>query len=181
MIITISGLPGSGKSTVGKMIAKRLGYQYISMGDFRGNMALERGLTINELNKLGENEDWTDKLADEYQIKIGQTEDNLIMEGRMSWYFIPKSFKVFITVGPKEAAKRIMQNRKERKDEKPIRTLKEAEKALLERLKSDKKRYFKYYKTDYTDPKNFNLVIDSTHISAATVAKQILDKIDKLK
>jgi len=179
MIITISGLPGSGKSTVGKMIAKRLGYRYVSMGDFRGKMALQKGLTINELNKLGENEDWTDKLADEYQTKIGQTEDNLVVEGRLSWHFIPKSFKIFVTVNTQEAAKRTLQNKEDRPDEKPAASLAEAEKNLLKRLESDKKRYFKYYGIDYTDPQHYNLVIDSTLIPAEAVAEKILDHIQR--
>ena len=38
MIITISGLPGSGKSTIGKMLAKKLGYKFYSMGDLRGKI-----------------------------------------------------------------------------------------------------------------------------------------------
>ena len=71
MIITISGVPGSGKSTAGKSVARKLGYEYVSMGDFRGKMAMERGLTIDELNKLGEKEDWTDRQADEYQRELG--------------------------------------------------------------------------------------------------------------
>jgi len=54
MIITISGLPGSGKTSVGKLIAERLGYEFLSIGDLRGSFASKKGLTIDELNKLGE-------------------------------------------------------------------------------------------------------------------------------
>ncbi len=177
MIITISGLPGSGKSTVGKILAKKLGYCFLSMGDFRGKMAIERGLTIDELNKLGENEDWTDKLADDYQKKLGETKDNIVIEGRMSFHFIPKSFKIFVKVDAHEAAKRTMQNKEERPDEKAVETAKEAEVALLKRRESDKRRYLKHYGIDYTNPTHYNLVIDSTFIPAKEVANKILDKI----
>ncbi|MBU0540313.1 AAA family ATPase, partial [Patescibacteria group bacterium] len=67
MIITISGVPGSGKTTVAKILAERLGMKFYSMGDLRGKMATERGLTIDELNKLGETEAFTDNDVDTYQ------------------------------------------------------------------------------------------------------------------
>ena len=51
MIITISGKPGAGKTTVGKAVAARLGLEFYSMGDLRGKMASDRGLTIDELSK----------------------------------------------------------------------------------------------------------------------------------
>lgn len=180
MIITISGLPGSGKSTVGKMVAEQLGYHYISLGDFRGQMALEKGLTIDELNQLGEKEEWTDKMADEYQIKIGQTEDNLVVEGRLSFHFIPQSFKIFITAGIEEAARRARHSQQKRPDEKAAADLEETKKNLLNRLASDKRRYLKYYNIDYTGPKHYDLIIDSTHLPAREVARQILDRLSKV-
>ncbi|MBI5732233.1 MAG: cytidylate kinase family protein [Candidatus Magasanikbacteria bacterium] len=177
MLLTISGLPGSGKSTVGKILAEKLNYRYFSMGDFRGQMALKRGLTIDELNKLGEKEEWTDKEADNYQIKLGQTENNIVIEGRLSFHFIPHSFKIFLTADLKEAARRTLENQAERPDEKPARSLEEAERKLTKRLKSDKARYLRYYQLDYTEPENYDLVLDTTFIPAAEVARQILDKI----
>lgn len=177
MIITISGLPGSGKSTVGKIIAEKLGFRYLSMGDIRGQMAMEKGLTIDELNTIGEKEDWTDKLADDYQKKLAETEDNLVMEGRLSFHFMPNSFKIFISVDPDEAANRILQNKHERLDEKAVETPEEAREALLKRLESDKKRYLKYYGIDYTDPTHYDFVIDSTKASVEEVVSQILDKL----
>ena len=176
MIITISGLPGSGKSTVGKIIAEKLNYEYMSVGDFRGQMAMDRGMTLDELNQLGEKESWTDKEADEYQVKYAKTHDNLVIEGRMSFYFIPDSFKIFLTVDLKTAAKRTLQNREERKDEAAVAGAAEAEKLLRERTESDKKRYLKYYGVDYTDPKHYDLVIDATIPPAEEIARIILDK-----
>lgn len=177
MIITISGLPGSGKSTVAKSLAKKLGYDYFSLGDWRGRMALQRGLTIDDLNKIGETEDWTDREADKYQEELGKTKDNFIFEGRLSWHFIPNSFKIFLTVDRKEAARRILQNRAERPDEKNISTLAEAAQAIKERIESDQKRYLKYYGLDYALPKHYDLIVDTTHLTARQTINLILDKI----
>jgi len=48
MIITISGLPGSGKTTVAKKLSKKLNYEFISVGDLKGQFAKEKGMTIDE-------------------------------------------------------------------------------------------------------------------------------------
>lgn len=53
MIITISGRQGAGKTTLAKNLSERLGYDFISVGDIQGQIARERGLTINELMELG--------------------------------------------------------------------------------------------------------------------------------
>lgn len=179
MIITISGLPGSGKSTVGKILAKKLGYKFLSMGDLRGKMAIDRGLTIDELNRLGEKEGWTDKEVDDYQRKYGQDHDNLIVEGRLSFHFIPQSFKIFLTVNQQTAATRTMENRNDRQDEKSAETVEEAENLLRERIESDKKRYLKYYELDYTDPKHYDVVLDTTTPSVKEVVQIILDRLPK--
>ncbi|MGH9879179.1 MAG: nucleoside monophosphate kinase, partial [Nitrososphaerales archaeon] len=57
MIITIAGRPGSGKTTVAKEVAKRLGFKHLSTGDMRGQLAMEHGLTIDQLNEIGKKED----------------------------------------------------------------------------------------------------------------------------
>ena len=173
MIITISGLPGSGKSTIGKMLAESLGYRFYSMGDLRGKMALERGITIEELNTLGEESDWTDKPVDEYQKKLGCTENNFIIDGRISFHFIPHSFKIFLEVDPDEAARRVFTHR--RPDEKVVTTVAECKAAMASRMKSDALRYKKYYHLVYPDRRAFDLVIDTTHLAPT----QILDRIMK--
>ena len=60
-IITLSGQLGSGKSTVGKLLAKKLGYTFYSTGNAQRKIAAERGLTTLELNKLS----MTDSSIDE--------------------------------------------------------------------------------------------------------------------
>ena len=51
MKITISGLPGSGTTTVAKLLAERLGYKLISAGDVFRKLAMERGMTLEEFSK----------------------------------------------------------------------------------------------------------------------------------
>ncbi len=171
MLITISGLPGSGKSTIGKMLAKKLGYKFYSVGDLRGKMALERGLTIEELNKLGESEQWTDKEADDYQVALAKREDNFVIDGRISFHFMPQSLKIFLSVDPNVGARRVFSH--PRADEKPASNMEELKKAMAARMQSDGLRYKKYYNIVYPDPSAFDLVIDTSHLTPG----EILDRI----
>jgi cytidylate kinase len=178
MIITITGLPGSGKTTIAKMISEHFKIPWHSMGDLRGKMALERGMTLDELNKLGEQEIFTDKDADDYQIKLGWSGESFVIDGRLSWHFIPNSFKIFLDVNPEVAAKRIMgAPRADRQDEKEYSSAEEAKTALAERVASDQRRYKKYYNLDILDKSHYDLVIDTSDKTPKEILTIIIDSI----
>lgn len=176
MIVTISGLPGSGKSTVGRMLAKKLGYKFYSMGDLRGKMAMERGLTIDELNKLGEREAWTDRQIDDYLIKLGKTKNNFVIDGRLAFHFVSQAFKIFLTIDPKEAARRVFKN--PRPDEPKVKSMKELQTIMAERVKSDERRYKKYYQVNFQDPHHYNLILDTTKLRPKQIIAIILEKLE---
>lgn len=178
MIISICGDPGSGKSTIRKLLAKRLGYKQYSMGDLRGKMALERGLTIDQLNKVGEKEAWTDNDVDDYQKKLGETEDNFVIEGRTSYHFIPRSFKIKLEVSLEEGARRIMSG-EDRPDEPKAASIQEKARQLEERIASDTLRYKKYYNLDVADRKNYDLIVDTTDITPKQVVDAIVAEMKK--
>jgi cytidylate kinase len=164
MIITISGLPGAGKTSLAKELAKRLNLKLLSVGDIRGQMAIERGITIDELNAMGTE---IDLLADQKQKEIAATNDNIIIEGRISWYLIPKSFKILVTVGPDEGARRIFEEKKlddgKRGDERVYSSVEDAKDSIKKRVANDRERLHKLYGIDdFIKPDYFDLVIDTT-------------------
>lgn len=180
MIITISGVPGSGKTSVGKILAEKLGYNFYSMGDLRGKMALERGMTIDQLNELGEKDHTTDTSVDEYQKELGQKEDNFVVEGRLSWNFIPHSFKIFLDCEPMEAARRVQASHRERPDEKISDDLSVIRAELDARIGSDLRRYSSIYNINHMDKSHYDLVMDTTESkSAEETAEKILAAIQK--
>ena len=163
MIITINGLPGSGKSTLAKCLAKKFKLKYYSIGQKRRELALKKGLTIDELNKLGEKDPSTDLPIDNFQKNMA-TKDNIIVDGRLSWHFIPKSIKIFLKADMKKGAERIMKAK--RKSERPYKSLSDAIKEIRQRINSDKKRYKKYYNiNNIYDLKNYDIIIDTTNLS----------------
>ena len=169
MIISISGNPGSGKSTVAKKLSAKLGYKHYYIGILRRQAAQEKGMTLDEYNKLGETDFSTDKNVDEYLKKLGETEDNFVVESRTAFHFIPQSLKIFLTVDEKEGAKRIFSDLKlnpgRNNEGRRLNTVDDVATSNKERMLSDQLRYKKYYNLDLADPKNFDLVLDSSHLS----------------
>ena len=174
MIITICGTPGSGKNTVAEMLAKKLGYSTISMGDIRRSIAEERGISLAELNKNDEETGETDKIVDQKLVRIGKEEDNVIAVGRTGFHFIPKSFKILLDVSVEEGARRIaLQARKHEK----YKDIAYGIEKIKERKKSDDFRLKKLYGIDYLNKKNYDLVIDTTKIPAKEVVEKIMSKL----
>lgn len=175
MIISIAGKPGSGKSTVAKLLAKKLKYSFFSAGDLRGKIATKHKMTIEELNKVGEKERWTDEECDTLLEKMGKQEDNVVFDSRLAWHFVPQSFKIFLDVDLHEAAKRVFAN--PRKDEKKTSSVDETYKNMLARHKSDVTRYKKWYKLDIDKMKNYDVVIDTTKLTQERVFQKVLDAV----
>lgn len=180
MIITICGRPGSGKSSVGRSLAERLGYRYYDIGEMRGEMARERGMSIEQFNRLGETEDFTDRKVDEFQEELGKKEDNLVVVSRLGAHFIPHSFRVFLNVGAEEGGRRVFHDSMNRKDE-TYSSIEEARIAVQEREKSDIRRYEKYYGYDPFDERGYDLVIDTTEIGIDEVVKRVAEAFEKWK
>jgi len=182
MIISFNGVAGSGKSTIAKRLAKNLGWPRYYIGGLRREKAKEKGLTLAEYNKLGETDSKTDVEVDEYQKELGKKEDNFVIEGRTSWYFIPHSIKIYLDVDPMEGAKRVfneLRKKDNRNEDMNLKTIKDVLKSHQNRKKSDKKRYKKYYNIDVYQPNNYDLVIDTTNLTIEQVFKRVYNFIKK--
>lgn len=130
-------------------------------------MALEKGITLDELNTLGETDDSTDTIVDDYQKELGQKNDNFVIEGRLSWHFIPQSLKIFLDCQPSAGAFRILASKNERPDEKLASDPIAVQRLLEARLASDQRRYKKIYGLDYMDKGHYDLFIDTTPLKSA--------------
>jgi len=186
MRITISGMPGSGKTTVAKMLSDKLKLKHYYIGAMRREIARQRGITLNELNRLGESDPSTDKVVDDYLINLGKTEDDFIAEGRTASYFIPNSIKIFIAVDVRVGAGRILKDAVEKgkaqeRNEKVAASVDGQAKLLQERIDSDKLRYKRYYGSTMFERKMYDLWLDSTDMIPEQVVSQIMEFITDFK
>ena len=183
MIISISGLPGSGKSTVAKKLAKKLGFERIYIGAILRKVAEQKGISILDLMKEEETDSSIDEEVDKMVTDFGVNKDNFIIESRTAFHFIPDSLKIFIKVKIEEGTKRIFADLKkeERKEEEKTSSVEGLAKKLKERLEIDQERYKKYYGVDYLDEANYDLVIDSTYLTPAEVMRKIMVEVERVR
>lgn len=188
MIITISGVAGSGKSTVAQKLKQILHWKRIYVGGMRRDLARKKGITLEELNRYAQIHPETDvdvdKRAVAEALALEKKGENVIVEGRTQFHFLPQSFKIYIKVDPAEAARRIwkdlqVKEKREQRNEEKYTSLQAMKKRILEREKEDALRYQKYYGFDHRDESQYDLVIDSTNISADKVVQKIIKILPK--
>lgn len=177
MIITISGTPGSGKSSVGKLLAKKLDYKHYSMGDLQRKLANKRGMTIKELGDWQKNNPESDKQIDSYQINLGRKKDNFVLDSRLGAKFIPQGINVFLDAHLDERIKRRLNHKRE---EEKFDDPEETKKDMSEREKTNRERFMKFYSFDFLDMSNYDIIIDTTNLTIEEVVEKILKEIKKI-
>lgn len=173
MKITISGPPGSGKSTLSKMLSARLGMELVSMGDIFRKLASQRCMSLDEFGTLAKCNDEIDRKLDEEQKKIADEKDNVIIEGRLSGFLVDADLKVWLKAPLKVRAERIA-----KRENKPLSS---AMKETSEREECEKVRYLNYYDIDIRDLSVYDIVIDSTKLSPEEICKIVGKAVECLK
>ncbi|AMQ18137.1 adenylate kinase family protein [Thermococcus peptonophilus] len=97
MIIAVTGTPGVGKTTISKLLAEKLGYEYVNLRDY----ALEKG--IGEM-KGDELEVEVDELA--YNFEKDFKGKNVVVDGHLS-HFLNANLVIVLRANPKLIAERL--------------------------------------------------------------------------
>lgn len=178
MIITITGKPCSGKGTVSKIFCKKFNFEYLCTGDMFRELAKQNG--YDNILDFQNNQDVSkfDFIIDDKIKKIGKTRkaDNLVIDSRLAWHFTEQSFKVFIDVSWKEAAKRL---HKDQRETEKTTDEKHAESVLKNRWQTENDRYTKLYNTNNLDPANYDFVISSDNKTPEEIADKIFEEYKK--
>lgn len=155
MRITVSGLPGSGTTSLSRYLAERHGFDMISAGEVFRQLAREHKMELAEFGRLAEEDPSYDKMIDARQKEIAQTQNNIIVEGRLSGWMVPQAdLKIWLYAPIGCRIKRIAT-----RDE--VTNEQTAEALTLEREACEAGRYRSYYDIDISDLSIYHLVLDS--------------------
>lgn len=174
MIITIGGNPGAGKTTLANNLANELHYQQLYVGGILRDMATEKNLSIEQFYAQLKEDPAAEQEVDQRQATMMREKDDLIVQGRVAWYFAKSSpFKIFnilLTVSPIVGAERIGE-----KKENVGRTSDEVAIATADREKMERERYKMLYGIeDHLDPKQYDFVLDTTSLTEQEVFDKVL-------
>ena len=175
MKITISGTPGSGKSTIAKALAEKLGLVHYSMGDLLRELANERGLTIKQWGELEKKDPSYDRMVDDRQKEIGEG-DGFVLDSRLGALFIPDALKIFIDADEDVRVKRRLNH--QRKEE-SFRDPDAARSDMDIREKNNRERFLLFYSFDFLDMDNYDIIIDTTHLDIQGAIDKALEEVRK--
>ena len=87
MLITISGLPGAGTSTVARLVADALGIERVDGGTVFRTMAAERGLDVGQFSLVAEDDPEIDLELDQ-RLANRAREGDVLLESRLAGWIV---------------------------------------------------------------------------------------------
>ncbi|AHC50976.1 cytidylate kinase [Sulfolobus acidocaldarius SUSAZ] len=173
MKIIISGPPGSGKSSVAKILSSKLSIKYVSAGLIFRDLAKRMNIDIVKLNKLAEDDFEIDKKIDLEMFKLIKSQDNVIIESHIGgWLFHNLSdLSIYLRAPLDVRTKRIASRDHISEDEAIIQ--------IIKRERSHRERFLRYYGIDILDLSVFDLVINTSYLLPEDVADIILGVISR--
>ncbi|MBQ8180207.1 MAG: AAA family ATPase [Candidatus Methanomethylophilaceae archaeon] len=173
MRITISGPPGSGKTTACSKLSEALGMEAVVFGKIFRQLAAEKNLTLGELGELAEKDPSIDEMIDGRILEIARSNEDIILESRLSAYMLTRNgipaFRIYLDASPDVRMARVGLREGE--------TFEEAHAKTVERQRSEAKRYMMYYGIDIEDRSVYDLVVLTDDLTPDEVLETILGAI----
>lgn len=169
MIVTVGGLPGTGTSTLCRLLRDRLGLPYVYAGGIFRDEAAARGMDLAGFGRLCEEDPSVDRALDDRQREMLR-EGNVLLEGRLSGWLAHDegvdAVKVWVTCGDDERFRRLAERDGGTPAEQAERT--------RTREQSEDDRYSRHYGIDTGDLSIYDAVLDSTSASPEALTDQVV-------
>jgi len=170
--ISITGDLGSGKSTVAQLLCKKINCRLYSTGNIQRKIANKFNMSTLELNRYMKENTNIDNEIDEFNKSLNDSHESLVIDSRMAWHFISKSFNIYLQVSPEISARRILTDNKRKSES--YHDIQKAKKDLTSRKKIENERFRNLYNVDCSDLHNYDLVIDTSYSDPESIADKIL-------
>jgi cytidylate kinase len=183
MVICISGMAGTGKSTLAKKLAQKYGFDYYSGGDALKVLASEEGYNASQPGwwespqglkflKQREGDAKFDRAVDQKLLEYTEKGNVLLDSWTMPW-LLKSGFKIWLLASMEKRAARVAQ-RDQITVEQALKVLKEKE----DRTKGIFEKLYGFMLGE--DFKPFNLVLDTESLNAEEVFQVLCNVIDNM-
>jgi cytidylate kinase len=167
MIISISGLAGSGKNTLGSVLAEQLRYRLVCP-TFK-DLAAKEGVSLMEFQKRAEKDPDIDRKFDAL-LKEEAGKGNCVVTTWLGPWMVNPNVRVWV-FAPDDI-------RAERLAKRDGVTLKEARLHIADRDAANRKRYLKLYGVDIYDHSGFDICVNSGLYTPEELAEIVIKVID---
>jgi len=171
LVITVSGYHGSGRSTHAIRLAKTFGLRYVSSGTIFRQLAQERGLSLEEMSKLTEEDSEIDRKIDE-RAKEESKKPGVVIDATLAgWMAEDPDIRIFLLTSFEERIRRIA-------DREDI-SYEEAEKETVAREESEKERFRIYYDVKIEDLSIYGVVLNTEFFeedATARILKSVVEE-----
>jgi len=177
-VIVISGMPGCGSSTVGKLLAEWLGLGFFSVGKYFKKQGFGEKETARAINFLKTEKGSSEKFhkeLDEEQRRVAKG-GNVVIESKLGIHFLKDlaNHTVWLWAPMMVRAERVAGRDKI--------SIEEALKKLQEKEKMERELFKKIYGFDYfLQEKEADLVIDTSDKTPEKIVNEIIRKLNLIK
>ena len=171
IVIALSGLAGSGKTTIGKIVSQHFNLKFISIGSLFREMAHELNVSLEEFHRMAENDPKYDLMVDSRALEEAR-KGNVLIEGHLACWILKDiaDIKIYLMAPLEERAKRIA--------ERDNLSLEKAIEEIKKREESNRKRYKEIYGIDINDLSIMDFVINTSKFSREGVEKILISIIE---
>ena len=178
MKFTITGYMGSGKSTICEILKREYNLRIVSAGTIFREIGIKKNISVLDMHRrlTADNDSVVDNFIDntiKEEFKKVKDDENVIFDARLAWHFLENTFNIFIVVSPYQAALRTYLTRIN--EEEKYSSLEDTISGLVERRVLENKRYKSIYNVNCEDLNNYDLVIDTSYISAIEATDIIME------
>ena len=170
-IIVISGTAGTGKSYLAKNLAEKFNSSFLSIGKIARENAKKMGLSIYQYQRLCETNPEIDRQLDsDFVHSVLHQDGCVIVDYRLGAYFFPNAFKIYLKTDVDEVVRRL----RERDEDLQDKTDEQIKELVNFRVNSARNRLRELYDFDFTDERNYDLVIDNTDLTPEQTLEKVL-------
>jgi cytidylate kinase len=169
LLITISGLPGSGTTTASRLVADALGLERVPGGEVFRQLAAEAGMSLAEFGVHAQGHPEIDIELDR-RLTERAREGDCVIESRLAGWLTARAglpaVRVWIDCSERIRAERVA-----------LRDGTTVEQATLDnraRASLEHSRYLAVYDIDLGDRSAYDLVLESTHAPATELADEVI-------
>lgn len=168
-MITLSGLPGSGTSTVARMLAQTLVIERVDGGSLYRAMAKEHGMSLAEFGEFSESNEHVDRDLDDRLLVRARLGD-VLLESRMAGWLVYRaalpSTRIWLSCDAEVRAERVASR--------DGASVANAKRDNAKREASEQRRYHDFYNVDLRSMDPYSHVMDSSVLLPEQIVQQIV-------